>query len=134
MHLAQLFLNISFLSSLPFPLDNSSLSENSVSKNQTYSNRTLLKILKREVMGDNYQLAREAYEREVNDSITDYYAQRKAVMNTYHARQRAIADKFTEKSTTLKPDVVSTADKMDFFHGFSPRSQDDAPSNNVVRH
>ncbi|XP_043280048.1 uncharacterized protein [Venturia canescens] len=51
---------------------------------------------------------RASYERAVNQTIQDYYAQRRAVMERYYARQREIIDKFGRKTTTESPASAST--------------------------
>ncbi|XP_015112591.1 uncharacterized protein LOC107038181 [Diachasma alloeum] len=132
MYPTQIFLNISLLSCLSFPKNHNLTKDNRrESKFTALRDNLLLKRLEREVPSDNYQLRREAYEREVNDSITDYYAQRKAVMDRYHARQKEIAEKFRGKSITSRPYVLSTTDKTKYFYETSPRPQHDAPSNNA---
>ncbi|KAK0170345.1 hypothetical protein PV328_010918 [Microctonus aethiopoides] len=52
----------------------------------------------------NLNLIKDSYERAVNESIADYYAQRKAVMDRYYARQREISEKFLKNvSTSMRP-------------------------------
>lgn len=52
----------------------------------------------------NLNSIKDSYERAVNESIADYYAQRKAVMDRYYARQREISEKFLKNvSTSMRP-------------------------------
>ncbi|XP_011300075.1 uncharacterized protein [Fopius arisanus] len=98
---------------------------------QTSENRLLLpKPSIREVTSDHNELIRQAYQREVNDSIKDYYAQRKIVMDNYHARQKKIAAKFSDKFIKSAATAVAKTIKPENSEKTSPRYQDDEPWNN----
>ncbi|XP_017875200.1 uncharacterized protein LOC108622058 [Ceratina calcarata] len=57
--------------------------------------------------GTKYRIKRNAISENLTNEKADYYAQRKAVMDRFHARQKEIAEKYAKKTATTTPRYIN---------------------------